>query len=193
MSVLNSIQYQQGHGHAAGQSPASFLGQGGLDRQREGGKKVKKKQHHSPAWPMEETIEEEPEEYLEDAEDTGHMQSPFRANWFSDVGTHLDTPSYSMPSKAFALAAEGRIPFGSRTREENARIEEQFVDSYGAALEPALEALYSPKRLARNRIHWMFDPYKDERVSSLLEWIQEMAYGLATLGVCAPVRSIFMV
>ena len=132
---------------------------------------------------MEEPIEEEPEGEVEDGEGYGHDER--KDNWFSDVGTHWDrSPSYSMPSKAFAIASEGRVPFSGRSRQENARIDAQFIESNGAALIPAEKALYSPERLARYRIHWQFDPYKDERVSSLLEWIQDMAYELATLGVC---------
>lgn len=58
-----------------------------------------------------------------------------------------------------------------------------IVESGGAALEPADRALYSRERPASQRIHWMFSPKKDERVSSLLDWIQAMGHALATLGV----------
>ncbi|KAF8525386.1 hypothetical protein JB92DRAFT_2702314, partial [Gautieria morchelliformis] len=59
----------------------------------------------------------------------------------------------------------------------------QIIESGGAGLEDARRALYSRERLASKRIHWMFSPTKDERVASLLEWIQAMSHGLATLGV----------
>ena len=59
----------------------------------------------------------------------------------------------------------------------------RFVESKGAALEPVQRALYSNTRPAKNRFHWMFPPDKDERVESLLSWIQSVSYGLATFGV----------
>ncbi|KAF8491424.1 hypothetical protein JB92DRAFT_3128370 [Gautieria morchelliformis] len=58
-----------------------------------------------------------------------------------------------------------------------------IIESGGAGLEDARRALYSHERLASKRIHWMFSPTEDERVASLLEWIQAMSHGLATLGV----------
>jgi hypothetical protein len=54
------------------------------------------------------------------------------------------------------------------------------------ALTLADRALYSKRRPAHDRIHWMFSPLKDERVSSLLDWIQFMSFGLGTLGVSKP-------
>lgn len=60
------------------------------------------------------------------------------------------------------------------------------LGSGGSALEAADRALYSPQRPASERIHWMFSPEKDDRVASLLDWIQIMSYALAPLGVGWP-------
>lgn len=180
-SLLNrTIISRQGHGFPDAQTPASLMER---ERQREGGKKKNKKKHHSPPrnWAAEEPIEEEPEGEMEDF-DFGH-QSEHKDNWFSDVGTHWETPSYSMPSKTFAIASDGRVPLSGRPRHDNAEMDSRFVESQGKALIPAVRALYSRERLARDRIHWSFDPYKDQRVFSLLEWIQNVAYDLASVGV----------
>lgn len=59
----------------------------------------------------------------------------------------------------------------------------QILDSGGAALESADRALFGHERLANQRIHWMFSPYKDQRVASLMEWVQAMNHALATVGV----------
>ncbi|KAJ7068035.1 hypothetical protein C8F01DRAFT_587488 [Mycena amicta] len=98
--------------------------------------------------------------------------------------------SYHMPSKTLAHAYQGtsnQTPlfagFPSRNKiSEEADI--QFIDSKGSALVPVQQALFGyATRKAKDRIHWMFSPNKDERVSSLLSWIEIMsdhigAYGL---------------
>ena len=175
MDLLNDRKISsQGHDHANTRSPKSFRGHG-EEQQRDGGKKIKRKRrNHSPQWPMVDPIEEEPEDEM-DEEEPGD-------NWYSDAGTHLNSPAYSMPSKTFTIANEGKPRFVGRPGHDNIKIDASFVESNGAALLPASAAFYSRDRLARNRIHWQFSPFKDERVSSLLEWVQEMAYGLATFG-----------
>jgi hypothetical protein len=62
-------------------------------------------------------------------------------------------------------------------------ISAQFIESQGAAISPVLQAFFGAARLAKDRIHWMFPPDKDERVSSSLAWIQVMSDGLGTFGV----------
>ncbi|GJE83998.1 hypothetical protein PsYK624_000720 [Phanerochaete sordida] len=58
------------------------------------------------------------------------------------------------------------------------------IESHGEGLKPATPALFnSRKRFARERIYWGFNPDKDERVSSLLRWVQAMSHGIAVLGV----------
>ena len=62
--------------------------------------------------------------------------------------------------------------------------ENTFVDSRGATIMAAQNAFYNSKRRpARDRVYWGFNPDKDQRVQSLLGWIQAMSNGLATVGV----------
>ena len=60
----------------------------------------------------------------------------------------------------------------------------RFTESGGAALTPVERALFGNARLAKDRIHWMFPSDKDERVASLLSWIQTVSYNLGGFGVC---------
>ncbi|TFK43208.1 hypothetical protein BDQ12DRAFT_169053 [Crucibulum laeve] len=91
-----------------------------------------------------------------------------------------------MPSKTMTHAYNGTsttlnsgIPRNSLTDFGNVR----FIESRGAALEPVKNALFGKERYARDRIHWMFPPDKDERVAGLLTWIQTMAYNLGEYGL----------
>ncbi|KAI0084173.1 hypothetical protein BDY19DRAFT_898814 [Irpex rosettiformis] len=59
----------------------------------------------------------------------------------------------------------------------------EFMWSDGAGLQHAQRALFSRRRLAKDRIHWAFSPDNDPRVSSLIRWIDAMANGLATVGL----------
>lgn len=57
-------------------------------------------------------------------------------------------------------------------------------NNIGRSLELVKNALWgTTTRLARDRLHWMFSPNKDPRVSSLLDWIQTMSYGLGAYGL----------
>ncbi|KAL1946782.1 hypothetical protein VTO73DRAFT_14886 [Trametes versicolor] len=58
-----------------------------------------------------------------------------------------------------------------------------FVDSQGAALASAERAMYNRHRPAKERFRWGFNPDKDPRVRSLLQWIAAMSNGLATIGL----------
>ncbi|KDQ64673.1 hypothetical protein JAAARDRAFT_118061 [Jaapia argillacea MUCL 33604] len=90
-----------------------------------------------------------------------------------------------MPSKTMALAQESLdAPGGGTARVgmdpyANAR----FIESKGLALLPAQRAFFGKDRKAKDRLHWDFSPYKDERVNSLLGWIEQMSYGLASFGL----------
>ncbi|KAJ7688474.1 hypothetical protein B0H17DRAFT_938470 [Mycena rosella] len=92
-----------------------------------------------------------------------------------------------MPSKTLAHAYEGTttslftgVPRNKVSESANV----QFIDSKGAALKPVHQALFGSKtRMAKDRIHWMFSPNKDERVSSLLAWIEIMSYSLGAYGL----------
>ncbi|KAI0765509.1 hypothetical protein BC629DRAFT_1253961, partial [Irpex lacteus] len=61
--------------------------------------------------------------------------------------------------------------------------ENTFVWSNGVGLQHAQRALFSRRRLAKDRIYWAFSPENDPRVSSLIRWIEAMANGLATIGL----------
>ncbi|KIJ70349.1 hypothetical protein HYDPIDRAFT_79098 [Hydnomerulius pinastri MD-312] len=59
----------------------------------------------------------------------------------------------------------------------------QFIESQGEALKSVRRAFYSKSRRAEDRFHWLFPPEKDERVSSLLHWIQSVSFGVASFGL----------
>ncbi|KAL4241869.1 hypothetical protein ABKN59_000447 [Abortiporus biennis] len=110
---------------------------------------------------------------------------------YSRHGRSRSSPAYPSPllpnpqsSKTMNFAS-GRMTsiFETTQQPRNVTGENVFVDSHGEALQYAERALYSKDRAAKDRIHWMFDPKKDERVSSLLDWIQVMSNGLASLGL----------
>ncbi|KAL0581959.1 hypothetical protein V5O48_000016 [Marasmius crinis-equi] len=96
--------------------------------------------------------------------------------------------SYSMPSRTFAHAYHGTtIPLDSSRFTTNSILSDytdvQIQGSGMQALQPAQKALFGKGRRARERIHWMFPPDKDERVRSLLAWIQNASTSLGTYGV----------
>ncbi|KAJ7937304.1 hypothetical protein B0H13DRAFT_1588687 [Mycena leptocephala] len=91
-----------------------------------------------------------------------------------------------MPSKTLAHAYKGTTTslFTGVPRNkvsESANI--QFIDSKGAALMPVHQALFGKTRMAKDRIHWLFSPNKDQRVFDLLFWIEQMAYHLGAYGL----------
>ncbi|KAH8830680.1 hypothetical protein DL96DRAFT_1593939 [Flagelloscypha sp. PMI_526] len=97
--------------------------------------------------------------------------------------------SFSMPSKTLSHAVKGDIKalenvtgFASTKMDDYTNV--HFVQSKGEALAPVVDALFGTHlRLAKDRFHWLFSPNKDPRVSSLLDWIQTMAYGLGSYGL----------
>ncbi|KDQ29082.1 hypothetical protein PLEOSDRAFT_1112085 [Pleurotus ostreatus PC15] len=93
---------------------------------------------------------------------------------------------YSMPSKTMMHAYNGTsttlttgVPPSDLYNYPNFA----FSDSKGEALAPVQAALFGKKRYAKDRIHWMFPPDKDERVVQVLAWIQKMSYNLGTYGL----------
>jgi hypothetical protein len=66
-----------------------------------------------------------------------------------------------------------------------------FQESGGEALVPADNALFRSHRPANERLHWHFDSNNDESVSDLLNWVQVMSHGLATLAVSSHHYSMF--
>ncbi|KAF5393778.1 hypothetical protein D9757_000242 [Collybiopsis confluens] len=94
--------------------------------------------------------------------------------------------SYTMPSKTLAHAYNGTttsLNTGIPRNKINEYTNVQFHDSRGAALSPFQQALFGRARKAKDRIHWSFPPNKDERVESLLSWIQTVSYSLGSYGL----------
>jgi hypothetical protein len=94
--------------------------------------------------------------------------------------------SYTMPSKTLAHAYKGTATLltnGVPPNKLNEYTNIDFIESHGKALVPVGNALFGKTRMAKDRIHWMFSPNKDERVSSLLAWIQKVEYSLGSYGV----------
>ncbi|KAI0081794.1 hypothetical protein K474DRAFT_1587043 [Panus rudis PR-1116 ss-1] len=57
-----------------------------------------------------------------------------------------------------------------------------IADSGRKAIKLAEKALFGRERPAKERIHWLFSPDQDERVTSMLKWVSIMSDALATLG-----------
>lgn len=101
-------------------------------------------------------------------------------------GQQIWTPSPSVTSKIMSATAGGKTTVFEHAPPRTGMGEMTTHESSGAALFPAHRALYGAPpqlRLARDRIHWMFNPEKDPRVSGLLRWVSAFQNGLATLGV----------
>lgn len=153
------------------------------DKKNRGHKGQQKYSQQSSVWHEPDAIDEEDEDEGDESSDEyGDGGMSKHSMWMADASNGWDNPAFPMPSKAYALATQGLVPPTRRFKTEGYGADARFIESR-EALEPAMRALYSSERLARNRIHWLFDPQKDERVSSLLDWIQKMQYGLANLGV----------
>jgi hypothetical protein len=127
-----------------------------------------------------------PEEDEEDYGDSRHVRfSPKGAANLWALDTERNT-TYSMPSKTMAHAAQGTtkpVSLGVPYNKINDYTDVNFIESKGEALRPVQNALFGKTRLAKDRIHWMFSPEKDDRVSTLLMWIQAMSYNLGAFGV----------
>ncbi|KAJ7499182.1 hypothetical protein FB451DRAFT_1204555 [Mycena latifolia] len=127
----------------------------------------------------------EEDEYRDDYNDIDRRVhfTPISANLWG--GSQHDS-TYKMPSKTLAHAYEGTttslftgVPRNKVSESANV----QFIDSQGAALIPVHQALFGKTRMAKDRIHWMFSPNKDERVASLLSWIEIMSHSLGAYGL----------
>ncbi|KAK1236648.1 hypothetical protein PQX77_000004 [Marasmius sp. AFHP31] len=96
--------------------------------------------------------------------------------------------NYSMPSRTFAHASHGMtIPLDTSRFTTNSILSDyadvEIQDSGMEALVPVEKALFGKARRAKERIHWVFPPDKDERVVNLLTWIQNASHSLGTFGV----------
>ncbi|KAJ7179374.1 hypothetical protein C8R46DRAFT_887053 [Mycena filopes] len=109
--------------------------------------------------------------------------TPITANLWG--GSQHDS-TYHIPSKTLAHAQAGTTTSlftGAPRNKVSETANVNFIDSKGAALKPVHQALFGKSRMAKDRIHWMFPPNKDERVSSLLAWIELMSYNLGAYGL----------
>ncbi|KAF8076121.1 hypothetical protein FPV67DRAFT_1664422 [Lyophyllum atratum] len=93
---------------------------------------------------------------------------------------------YFMPSKTLAHALNGTqlkptngVPPNKMDEYTNVK----FLESRNAAFAPVQRAIFGRERKARDRVHWMFSPDKDDRVSAILAWIQAMEYNLGSFGL----------
>ncbi|KAL0949908.1 hypothetical protein HGRIS_009936 [Hohenbuehelia grisea] len=130
-------------------------------------------------------IPEEDEEGYSDEDRRVHF-TPASNSGHGDWGTTRVGSGYSMPSKTLAHAYKGTTTTLNTGPPHNDMYDYPnftFQDSKAKALLPAQKALFGKTRFARDRIHWMFPPDKDERVSSLLAWVQAMSYNLGAYGL----------
>ena len=58
-----------------------------------------------------------------------------------------------------------------------------FTESQGNAIKGVWNAFYNKSRKASERFHWLFPAEKDDRVADLLDWIDTMAFAIASFGV----------
>ncbi|KAG7449446.1 uncharacterized protein BT62DRAFT_887804 [Guyanagaster necrorhizus] len=94
--------------------------------------------------------------------------------------------SYSLPSKTLTHAYKGTtaaLDYGIPHNKMNEYTNVKFIDSRGAALDAVKNALFGRMRKAKERIYWGFSPDIDERVSSVISWVQVVNYSLGSYGL----------
>jgi len=102
------------------------------------------------------------------------------------LGGSQPETTYSMPSKTMTHAYNGTHAPPSnapQTSKMNDYTNIKFVESQGQAFAKVQTAIFGRERKAKDRIHWMFSPDKDERVSALMGWITATEYNLGSYGV----------
>jgi hypothetical protein len=171
-----------GWGEAGGSKDAWGNEAGSHDQwgQGSGTKKEKGKGKGKANW---DAIEEEDS----DADDWGVPQRRHKKAQKSIWGSSQAETPYTMPSKTLAHAYKGTTTSLNNGVDRN-KIKEyadvHFIESKGAALLPVQNALFGRKlRMAKDRIHWLFSPNKDPRVSTMLSWIQAMEHNMGAFGV----------
>lgn len=144
---------------------------------------------------IEEEEEDDYDDYDEEEEEEDEEEEDYNVDnnmWMAQDTQHgWADPGLMRHSKAYALAnghiSTGHTPNGhtpaSRMNASLQGEEMPVVESYLIGLESAKKALYSKDRLAKERIHWSFDPRKDPRVSQVLDWIDARRRELTRLGV----------
>lgn len=105
--------------------------------------------------------------------------APAHSTW---SGNGNDT-AFSIPSRTMTHAFNGTTLDPSQAKKVAQYIDTKFVESRGAALEKVQTAIFGKERKARERIHWMFSPNKDERVSKLISWIGATEHKLGSYGL----------
>jgi hypothetical protein len=108
----------------------------------------------------------------------------FTVNAFPPNKLGLSTYS-STPSKTLSYAYHGTAAsMENRPAHNDTKDFADFIESKGAAISLVAGAFFGQNsRKAKDRFHWMFPPDKDERVASLLAWIQSVSYGLGSFGL----------
>ncbi|KAG5646453.1 hypothetical protein DXG03_003503 [Asterophora parasitica] len=97
-----------------------------------------------------------------------------------------ESTTYHMPSKTLAHAMKGtniKATNGVPPNKMDEYTNTQFLESGNKAFLGVQRAIFGRERKARDRIHWLFSPDKDERVSAVLAWIVAMEYNLGSFGL----------
>ncbi|KIK44474.1 hypothetical protein CY34DRAFT_802675 [Suillus luteus UH-Slu-Lm8-n1] len=172
-------------------------------RQQKEEQQQQEEQHDNDVWGLGEgwqDLEDDPDDY-EDMHDAWgrrvHFSPPhtapsvapstvvenFTVNAFPPNKLGLSTFS-NTSSKTLTYAYHGTTAsMENRPARNNAQDFADFIESKGAAISPVAGAFFGRERKAKERFHWMFPPDKDERVASLLAWIQSVSYGLGSFGL----------
>lgn len=104
--------------------------------------------------------------------------------WPNNATTQWRMPDPVIQSSPYPPGVDSGIANRVLHEEESNFSDYDVIDAEGAVIEPAQRAFYSRERLAKYRLYWAFDPDKDSRVSTLLDWIQKTQKDVATFGVC---------
>lgn len=173
------------------------------EKKRQQKEQQQEQQHDNDVWNLGEgwqDLEDDPDDY-EDMHDAWgrrvHFSPPhttpsvapstvvenFTVNAFPPNKLGLSTFS-TTPSKTLTYAYHGTAAsIVNRPTPNNTQDFADFIESKGAAISPVVGAFFGRERKAKERFHWMFPPDKDERVASLLAWIQSVSYGLGSFGL----------
>ncbi|KAL4075773.1 hypothetical protein J3A83DRAFT_4088600 [Scleroderma citrinum] len=85
---------------------------------------------------------------------------------------------------SYAYQSSGSSPVGGTGRMAMKMLTDvHFTESHGNAINSVRNAFYNKARKAAERFHWLFPAEKDERVAALLDWIDTMAFAIASFGL----------
>lgn len=129
-------------------------------------------------------IAEEDEDGLSYADEDPQAQQ----DYFPTASPYIVSPSRTLSN---ALGSPGYgTPFDTPPSNADS-YNHDFIESQGAALSKAHRAFYNQERSANERLYWSFSPDKDERIATLLKWIEGMADGVAAFGVSFQTIKVF--